>query len=154
MAAYYFDTSALIKRYVVEQGTTWVTSITDSATGRDIFMVRVTGPEIIAALFRKVRTRELSRAKAVRAANLFKNDWQVQYQIVEIDANLANEAMKLAEKHGLRGYDAIHLAAALELEKERQLMGGPTLVFVSADDQQLKAAIAERLPVENANHHP
>jgi predicted nucleic acid-binding protein len=62
--------------------------------------------------------------------------------------------MSLAEEHGLRGYDAVHLAAALELQDRRRAMQLPLLTFVSADDDQLRAAAAEGCPKENPNWHP
>jgi hypothetical protein len=37
-------------------------------------------------------------------------DWQQQYQIVEVTVAVADHAMTLAERHALRGYDAVHLA--------------------------------------------
>lgn len=60
MTAIYLDTSALIKRYVQEDGTNWVINLTSPTTGHDLYIVRLTGPEVSAALFRKlVRVRSL-----------------------------------------------------------------------------------------------
>ena len=61
--------------------------------------------------------------------------------------------MNLAEKHGLRGYDSVHLAAALELQEERQALELPALIFISSDQQQFSAAAAEGLAVEDPNQH-
>ncbi len=36
MAAYFFDSSALVKRYVIERGSTWVIRITTPAVGNSI----------------------------------------------------------------------------------------------------------------------
>lgn len=154
MAAYYFDTSALVKRYAQEVGTAWVTSVTDPAAGHDIYIVRITGPEMVAALFRKVRTQEIIQADAVRAAANFKTDFQTQYQIVEVTVDVADRAMTLAEQHGLRGYDAVQLAAALELHAVREEMGLPPLIFVSADSDLNVAAQAEGMSADDPNTHP
>lgn len=62
--------------------------------------------------------------------------------------------MILAETHGLRGYDAVHLAAGLDLQDARRQAQLPGLTFVSADGDQLRAAVAEGLTVENPNNHP
>ena len=62
--------------------------------------------------------------------------------------------MAMAEKHRLRGYDAVQLAAALELNSIRLAMGGQTLVFVSADVNLNNSASAEGLTVDNPNLHP
>ena len=154
MTAYYFDTSALVKRYAQEVGTAWVMSLTDPTAGHDVYIVRITGPEMIAALFRKVRTREATRVDAVQAAANFRTDFQTQYQIMEVTADLADRAMALAEQHGLRGYDAVQLAAALELHTVRNLMKLPPLTFISADSDLNSAAQAKGLIADDPNAHP
>jgi predicted nucleic acid-binding protein len=152
MAVYYMDTSALVKRYARETGTDWVMSLADSAA-QDLYTVRVTGPEMIAALFRKARMKEVPLEEARRAAYNFRQDWMFQYLILEVSAGVASQAMELAEKHGLRGYDAVHLAAALSLQQIRNTMELDPITFVSADDHQRKAAAAEGLLVDDANAH-
>jgi predicted nucleic acid-binding protein len=37
----------------------------------------------------------------------------LQMELIGVDGPLAREAGKLAERHRLRGYDAVHLASAL-----------------------------------------
>jgi hypothetical protein len=61
--------------------------------------------------------------------------------------------MGLAEKHGLRGYDSVQLAAALELQAARTLASLPSVTFVSADDKLNTAAVLEGLLVESPNTH-
>lgn len=154
MAAYYLDTSALLKRYAWETGTTWVRQLTDSVLAHDILTVRLTGPEMIAALSRKANTGGITPAEAARAAVQFRLDWQGVYRIIEVSAVLADHAMTLAERHYLRGYDAVHLAAALAAQQGRSAFGLSPLTFVSADTDQLRAAIAEGLSAENPNAYP
>ena len=153
MAVFYLDTSAFIKRYAREQGTAWTIDLTDPVAEHDLYTVRMTGPEMIAALFRKVRTQQLSLDEAQRAAANFRTDWAQQVQIIEVNAAVSERAMALAERHGLRGYDAVHLAAALTLHDLRRELELPPLTFVSADDAQSQAAEAEGLLVENPNRH-
>jgi predicted nucleic acid-binding protein len=153
MAVYYLDTSALVKRYAQEPGTAWILSLTDVVAEHDVYTVRVTGPEMIAALFRKARTGEISPEEAERSAENFRADWQHQYQIVEVIASVADRAMELAQKHGPCGYDAVHLASALALQQMREAMGLPPLTFVSADTQQREVATAEGFPVEDPNEY-
>jgi predicted nucleic acid-binding protein len=154
VATYYLDTSALVKRYVREQGTTWVVSLAARRSGHDLFTVRLTGPELIAALTRKARLGGISVVEAERRARAFRRHWQRRYLIVEVTALIADRAMDVAAVHGLRGYDAVHLAAALIVEDARRAAGLPTLTFVSADDDQCQVARAEGLAVENPNTHP
>jgi uncharacterized protein len=55
VAVYFFDSSAIVKRYLNETGTSWVSSITDLATGNHIYMVSITLVEVISAITRKAR---------------------------------------------------------------------------------------------------
>ena len=68
--------------------------------------------------------------------------------------DVADRAMDLAEAHGPRGYDAVHLAASLEVQAGRRGRHGAPLAFVSADIGQLQAAAAEGLAVENPTVYP
>jgi hypothetical protein len=45
MAAYFFDSSALVKRYISEIGSARVMGITGPATDNSIHIVRITGAE-------------------------------------------------------------------------------------------------------------
>jgi uncharacterized protein len=154
VARYYLDTSALVKRYAAESGTAWITNLAVPTNANELWTVRLTGPEMISALFRKVRTGEIMPADAVRAANDFREDWQHDYEIVEATVAVTERAMLLAERYGLRGYDAVHLAAALEVAQIYQALGLPVFTFVSADTGQISAAQAEGLLVENPNNYP
>ena len=60
----------------------------------------------------------------------------------------------MVERHGLRGYDAVHLAAAYDVAAVQRQGGADPLTFVSADDDQRQAAAAEGLVVEDPNAHP
>jgi hypothetical protein len=46
--------------------------------------VRLTGPETIAAFFRKARTGQISQLEANQFANDFRIAWQQQYQVIEV----------------------------------------------------------------------
>ena len=116
MASYYLDTSALVKRYAREQGTAWIIGL---VRGHDVYTARITGPELIAALTRKVHTGGLQAADATHAARAFRGHWQRRYSIVEVTEVVTDRAMDLAAAHGLRGYDAVQLASALVVEDVR-----------------------------------
>lgn len=149
MADYFFDSSALVKRYAEEVGTDWVMRITGTEAGHRICIARITGPEVISAFFRKVRNGQLPEPDAIRVAENFREDFDGQYVIMEITAGLCDSAMSLARRHGLGAYDAIQLAAALE---QRLVM--PQLIFVPADDRLNVAAQAEGLVITNPNNDP
>jgi uncharacterized protein len=55
VVVYFFDSSAIVKRYLIETGTAWVGSITDLAAGNRVYLARVTLVEVISAITRKAR---------------------------------------------------------------------------------------------------
>ena len=50
MAVYFLDTSAVVKRYVLETGTAWVQALTAPAAGHVLCVARITRPETVAAV--------------------------------------------------------------------------------------------------------
>lgn len=64
-----------------------------------------------------------------------------ELNVAEITPALAHAAGDLAEQHGLRGHDAVHLAAALWIGAD---------AVVTADDDLLRAATLHQLPVVDA----
>jgi len=60
VAVYYLDTSAVVKRYVAEVGTTWVSALCQPTAGNTLNVTRITGAELIAALFRRVQVGSLT----------------------------------------------------------------------------------------------
>lgn len=76
-----------------------------------------------------------------------------EYKIIEITEVLLHRAMALAEKRYLRGYDAVQLAAALEVAASYQAVGLPPVILISADSELNAAAIAEGLRVEDPTTH-
>jgi predicted nucleic acid-binding protein len=154
MAAFFFDTSGLVKRHVNEAGTPWVRSLTQPKAGHTIFIARITGVEVVAAITRRQNGGSLSPAQAGAILGHFRRHFVQRYNIVELTAALVGQAMLLARKHGLRGYDAVQLASMLSLHQSRSLAGLSILTFVSADGDLYRAAQAEGLAVENPINHP
>jgi predicted nucleic acid-binding protein len=154
VTAYYLDSNALVKRYIAETGSTWVGQLTDPAASHDLYAVALAGPELVAAIVRRQRGGHLSSAHATRALAAVRVDWPNLYIRMDIDQPTIGRAMNLAETHGLRGSDAVHLAAALEIHQQRRTLALPALTFVSADQEQLRAAAAEGLAVDDPNLHP
>lgn len=147
------DTSALVKRYIAEHGSNWVIALTDPIQGHDLYTQVVTGVEAVSAFTRKARTGEASAADVQRALTNFRYDWQTQYLVIEVTDALIAAAMDLVVRFGLRAYDAVHLASALQLHQGRESAGLSPLIFVSADRDQLAAAATEGLAVEDPNSH-
>jgi predicted nucleic acid-binding protein len=150
---HFCDSSAIVKRYVAEQGTAWLTGITDPAAGNRVYVAAITGAEVIAALARKRRGQHLSTNDAATAMTRFRHDYENEFLIVEVAAALIGSAMSLADTHSLRGYDAVQLAAAIQTQQRRHARGAPALIFITADDDLLDAGAAEGLVTDNPNVH-
>jgi predicted nucleic acid-binding protein len=153
LAVYFFDSSAIVKHYMQETGTQWVNSIIDPVANHIIYLARITGVEVISAITRRERSGTMSAQDAATALAQFRKDFASEYQALEMTAALLTRAMSLAETHALRGYDAVQLAAALEVNHFYSVSGLPALTLISADAELNTAAIAEGLTVDNPNNH-
>ncbi|MFI5456931.1 MAG: type II toxin-antitoxin system VapC family toxin [Isosphaerales bacterium] len=149
MADYFLDTSAVVKRYVQETGTAWIRNLAAPSAGHFIYLAGITEVEVTSALARRRGQPGLSVAQARGALGLFRQDLAQDYRIAEITVPLLQRAALLADLHALRGYDAVQLAAALDVRSQV-----PALILASADADLNTAAAAEGLPVENPNTHP
>ncbi len=154
MPSYFFDSSAVVKRYINEVGSGWITNLADPASGNSIHIVRITGAEVIAGITRRTRQGNISKSDASTAIALFRHHFLNDYFVSEVSVHLVSSAMQIAENHGLRGYDSVQLAAALELRADCVALGLPGPILVSADSDLNKAAIAEALTTDDPNTHP
>jgi uncharacterized protein len=71
MALYFFDSSALVKRYVREQGSAWVCEITATEGGHLIRLSLLTSIEIASALARRQREGGLTLANVIACSERF-----------------------------------------------------------------------------------
>jgi predicted nucleic acid-binding protein len=150
---YFFDSSALVKRYVTETGTSWVSALVDPSGGNRIFIVSITAVEVVSAIKRRERAGNLSPADMTASLTKFRHELSSIYLPIEISRNLISRAMSLVERHALRGYDAVQLASALEVYDQRQSAGMTGPIFVSADADLNSAAATEGLAVDDPNGH-
>lgn len=134
----YVDASALVKRYVAEAGSAEVEELIGRAAA--VGTAIISRAEVAAALSKAVRMKLLTREEAASALQVFSTEWEdlVRIQMTEI---LASRAASLAWDHGLRGYDAVHLASALFWQ---DMLGEPVTV-ASYDRQLWEAAKASGL---------
>lgn len=153
MAACFVDTSAIVKRYVAEQGSNWVRQSLDRAAGVDVFIVSITTVEFVSAVTRRARNYSISSADALVAIQVFQAQTASQYLVIPLSEDVLQRAVRLAEKHALRAYDAVQLAAATGLNDLRRSLGQSPITLISADTELNAAANAEGLLVEDPNTH-
>ena len=153
MAVYFCDSSAIVKCYVQEQGSVWMVTLLDATAGHHLYLARITGVEVIAAIRRRARRGDIAAPDAAAALAQFRQDFAGLYRIIEITPAFLTRAMALAETHALRGYDAVQLAAAVEVNIRGATLGLPVLTLVSADGELNVAAASEGLVVEDPSMH-
>jgi predicted nucleic acid-binding protein len=149
VAAFFLDTSAVVKRYVQETGTSWIRNLAAPASRHFLFVARIADVKVAAALARRRRQASLNPAEAAAGLSQFRQDLTRDYRVMEISIPLLQRAAWIADVHVLRAYDAVQLAASLEVRSQV-----PSLILVSSDADLNTAAIAEGLPVEDPNAHP
>ena len=132
----YLDTSSLVKLYLEERDTADIQRLVRAA---DAVVTSVLAyPETRATFARRRRERLLTPAAAAAAVTQFDADWG-RFVRIACGSELAQAAGQLADTHGLRGGDAVHLASF------EALLAGCTdtdIRFSSADDRLNRAARA------------
>lgn len=130
----YIDTSALVKRYLSEAGSAEVLDWIRQA--RPVSTSLLTRAEMGAAITKAVRMNWLPPEQGQSALQTFRAEWSHFGRLPVQEATVAR-ADELACKHGLRGYDAVHLACALMYAEG---LGAP--VFLATYDRLLWQAAA------------
>jgi len=136
----YIDTSAFLKLYVTEVGSVTVQGWRAAAS--HLGSSALAYVEARAALARRRRARSLSPSEHRAVVQDLDVDWQ-HYLSIQPGAAVLSEAVQLVDKHGLRGYDAIHLASAIFLRRRLE----ETIAFASWDDELDAAAGREGFDV-------
>ena len=106
----YLDSSALVKRYVAEIGSQEVAqAMTQAQVSGTVVMARA---EMAAAFAKAVRMAALTEEEAKTCLDQFRRDWPHLVRTRVTEATVAR-ADQFAWQYHLRGYDAVHLAAAV-----------------------------------------
>jgi uncharacterized protein len=122
----YLDASALVKRYVEEEGSEVVLKAMDNADAWS--MCRIGFVETV---------RAVALAGGRSAIKRVERDW-LAFDVIEVDRALAEHAAQIALSAELRSLDALHLAAALVLPSE-------DLTIVTWDARLHRAALDQGL---------
>lgn len=142
------DASALVKRYVSETRSQW---LRNELSKHQIVIAQITCVELIAALTRRFRKGEVTKLALYQARKRFQiHCANLEYEIIETDDRVINEAMHVAFAQGLKAYDSVQLATAMVAAKQ---FDSKRYVFVAADNQLLAAATNVGLQIENPLNH-
>lgn len=153
MKAYFFDSSAIVKGYIKEIGSSYILSIADPVAGNFIYGVSIAEVEVVSAISRRLREGSITASDAASAIAALRTDFADNLRVAATTSAIIDRAIRLTQIHFLRAYDAIQLSAALEVN-ERFIVANESLTLISADVALNHAARAEGLTVEDPNLHP
>jgi uncharacterized protein len=133
----YVDTSTLLKLFIEEPGSTKAVAIWEAADA--VVASQLIVVEAHAAIAAAARGRRLTRDQHDQAKTSLKVTVEDVF-LAAVTEQIVDHACVLAEDHGLRGYDAVHLATALSIS---------ATVFTSADAKLCEAAARVGFHVAN-----
>jgi predicted nucleic acid-binding protein len=137
----YFETSGLIKLFLDEPGADEARDLWDAADLVTVALIAY--PEARSALAAAERARRISAAELADVTRRLDRRW-MQAQVIDFDQPIAVSAGDIAERFGLRGYDAVHLATAMSLQDEG-------LLIATWDRELGSAGLEVGLPVTPAH---
>ena len=139
----FLDTSSLIKFYHKEVETAELERVFSTVKITEIFLSEISKIEFTSAIWKKVRTKEITQSEAQTTLNLFEADFK-KYSFVVIDSIIIEQARLLASKYGIQGLrtlDSIQLSASVSLFQQVD-------VFFTADKLLKSLFEAEGLPTQ------
>jgi predicted nucleic acid-binding protein len=136
----YFDTSALIKRYVSEKGSARVVSL---LRRRDVLSSAITPVEVMSALCRRKRNGELSDEDFAVTLSRVQGE-RIRWELIELGRTVLSRAEEIVQGIvPMRSLDAIHVASLMTF----QVASGTRIPFVTGDDRQRQAGAQTGLDV-------
>lgn len=140
MALVYFDSSALVKLVLDEDGSD-IAAVLWNACDAAISS-RLAYPEVCAALAAAARSHDLTESEVSAATAEWEEFW-ASMRPVELTADVEQAGGAFAQRQRLRGADSVHLASAIAL-------GVPDLTVAVWDRRLHAGAVAVGLAVAPA----
>jgi len=150
----YLDTSALVKRYVPEVGSPWITRLCQQ---EPITTSILAFPEIASALARRTREGALTVLQRDTLFQAFVRD-AGSFTLIGMDQMIALQAasflLSVPPRVRLRTLDALHVASAQGAFDRARRHGVATGSFITSDRALLIAAAWAGLPALNPEDYP
>jgi len=142
MVTFYFDTSAMVKRYHEEVGSEILDKIFEfKEHGFAVSFWTIL--EFTVAFSARMRRKELSRDAFNTVVSRFLKDVLDTFAVTSVNDELIASATPLAIKHNLPSADCLQLASALNLKKALE-PANEKLVLICSDKDLCRAAEKER----------
>lgn len=132
----YIDTSHLTKIYIEEEDSDAVRAVAMEAAA--LAASRLGYAEFRAMLARSRRSGRTSQAQFREVRSNFEVDWR-EMLVIDVTDELVRAAGDLADRYFVRGFDATHLASAVQLRLDTR----EQVLFSTADGRLRDAAAAE-----------
>ncbi len=134
---FFFDTSALIKRYIAENGSNKVDELFGGCD--QIIVSPITKIEAYSTIKRLEIESNLSKEAYTTLCHEINSDFQY-FTVLLLNRQIEESAISLINKYQLKALDALQLASVIEQKEVVQS-------FVVSDRKLKKAAISEKLSI-------
>ncbi len=151
MYYFYFDASALAKRYTDEVGSDKIDFFFDNVPLAHLSCLTLGAMEVFWICVRKRNDGRITSHQFERAVTYLRHEVinsQSDFKTISVPDPLVWNSMGLIQTHSLNSVDAIVLRSALDIAA-RLRNTGDTLVLVASDQRLLRAAHAEGLQTFN-----
>ena len=145
MTYYFFDSSALIKRYHAEIGTDKIDEIIEQQNN-EIIISSLALSEVTSAFNRKKHEGKINPDLFTDILIEFYREVLDKFTMISLDDSLLSQSMELILNRNLRTLDSLQLSAALSIF---QILVETKFVFVCADKKLIEAAKQEGLETLN-----
>lgn len=136
----YFDTSALVKRYVRERGSAQVGAL---LRRHNLLSSAITPVEVLSAVWRRKRDGDVSEEDVLATLSRVQSD-RVRWELVEVGGTVLSRAEEIVQGTvPMRALDAIHVASLITF----QAAAGIRVPFITGDGRQRDAAEQMKLDV-------
>jgi predicted nucleic acid-binding protein len=133
----FFDTSALLKRYLDETGSDRIKDLFDQATS--VFVSAISPVECASAFQRLFYTHDIDKRLFQKLTLEVSLDFAF-FQTVDFDTHVKDICLKLLTKYPLKSLDTIQLASLLSVAQDVEY-------FIVCDQQLKRYAIKEGIHV-------
>ena len=151
MYYFYFDASALAKRYVEEVGSDKIDFLFANVPLERLQCLTIGAMEVFWICVRKRNDGRIPSSHFAESTTYLKSeviDIQSDFRKISVPDSLVWDSMNLVDIHSLNSVDAIVLRSALDTATELRNTGD-TVVLVASDQRLLRAARAEGLQIFN-----
>ncbi len=151
MYYFYFDASALVKKYTRESGSDKMLFLFRNVPLARLSCLTIGAMEVFWICVRKRNDGRITSHQFERATTHLRHEVinsQSNFKTISVPDSLVWDSMDLIEIHSLNSVDALVLSSALDIGTRLHNIGD-TLVLVASDQRLLRAARTEGLQVFN-----